>query len=279
MSFAGSDAHKTENSEKNMLETEMEKELICSQYESDTVIKTEDALIVDAQDVVNSWTAEEPSEAANINTEVNEEQHMAVDMENKPDEINAIISQNDCQEFDSDSEETKSPSLVSDLTLDEDHGIPVEEFNSTQAFYEKTPTPLSPCISAAKDSNVFKDCQELAQQESPCMVSDSTLDDDHEIPAEEFDNSIQTAALSPCIAVAKVCSPFAGNTIQGQFPRPTSAAPNKQPTLEIDINKENTNSGRDVDYKELLNEMSLRQLNKALREKLQIKNNVVPKVN
>ncbi|CAK7340122.1 unnamed protein product [Dovyalis caffra] len=89
-------------------------------------------------------------------------------------------------------------------------------------------------------------------------------------------------------------SPFAADTLQGQFPRPTELSPRKsstkkQPTIwkmidALEINKENIDeSGKNVELKKekannkvigenISDELSLRQLRKMMKEKLQIAN-------
>ncbi|XP_065854488.1 uncharacterized protein [Euphorbia lathyris] len=97
------------------------------------------------------------------------------------------------------------------------------------------------------------------------------------VPEEEFagvetlDKMTTTCLkeMSPCVSSA-----FAGNTIQGQFPRPTEATVEKMILVDIINEDKEVAECRKDDDKALLNDMSLRQLTKALKEKLQIKNNV-----
>uniref|UniRef100_A0A2C9VA94 Uncharacterized protein n=1 Tax=Manihot esculenta TaxID=3983 RepID=A0A2C9VA94_MANES len=160
------------------------------------------------------------------------------------------------------------------------------------------------------------------QKSSFCcpLVSDSEvaieipLGDDHVVPVEAAYACIQTLNKSPTslkqmspyqtvvsgdqvtggTVSTVISSPFAANTIQGQFPRPNESTARKSSTkkqatiqkiINADINKENVeNSGRKVEPKKdkikkkeaeeekQYEDISLRQLTKMVKEKLQIAN-------
>ncbi|XP_050213846.1 uncharacterized protein LOC126665173 [Mercurialis annua] len=92
------------------------------------------------------------------------------------------------------------------------------------------------------------------------------------------DSDVTEAKGSSMAAQASglVSSPFAANTIQGLFPRPTASAKKQMTNTKIiptDINKENfLNNGMKVEPKKktaIDEDISLRKLSKMLREKLQ----------
>ncbi|XP_037494916.1 glutamic acid-rich protein isoform X4 [Jatropha curcas] len=209
----------------------------------------------------------------------------------EPDEA----SSSDGSELDESSDELDETSddSESDEVSDDSFTSEVQQNKSTEEV-QKAPLTLE------------ADCEMSQSGNEKCKKADVV--NGNVVEAEESDpvetpKSAKSSPFCPLVSdtekqicdkvtVGMVSSPFAANTIQGQFPRPTESTPRKSSTKKLTtnqkiihpdiINKENIDSsGRKVEPKkdkmkkkkeaaDELREKSLRELSKMLKETLEI---------
>ncbi|EEF42333.1 A-kinase anchor protein 200 [Ricinus communis] len=284
----------TENSETVIaaLEPEIEKEMI----------ENRDSLVVQASDdsametehisIVNAATEVSVEVVDLLNPKVSEVEGQVcvevMDLSAVVGESSEMNSMEDKQHLDAASEEDSD----GDDIEEESDGYETDSICDSNVTEAKESAMIAQEFSSSSDSD---NTPRSVKQKSPfcSLIADS------EVPAEECaHDSIQTLDKSPYKPLVSgdtstgsiVSSPFAINTIQVQFPRPTALTPKKSSTKKqatiqkiilADINKENIdNSGRKVEPKKNKTKkqnnyegFSLNKLRKEFKELRIAKNN------
>ncbi|KAJ6975239.1 hypothetical protein NC653_031175 [Populus alba x Populus x berolinensis] len=183
----------------------------------------------------------------------------------------------------------------------EEIDMKTHEWHASSCVSNETPGYVNQTNTLASDNDSGKILLHKVHDHSSAEnLVDITVMSQEEFAMAPFP-ALDKTPSSPCqplvagaITVQTGLSPFADDTLQGQFPRPTELVPKKSSTKKqptswqmIDaINKENIDDdgGKKMEPRKekennkvigekILDEFSLRQLRKMMKEKLQIANN------
>ncbi|KAJ4846367.1 hypothetical protein Tsubulata_010972 [Turnera subulata] len=138
-----------------------------------------------------------------------------------------------------------------------------------------------------KEPDMISSYSDDTPKDYESLVDNQEMYADDKFPASERETPTPAKQATPSLSqAARVLSPYAANTLQGQFPRPSEPMPKatsakKQAPILSGINKENIDYGSgevlklkkdEADRKDNLSydAMSLRTLQKMLKQKLQI---------
>ncbi|KAJ9185565.1 hypothetical protein P3X46_005183 [Hevea brasiliensis] len=264
-----------------------------SAFVMETIVNVPDEVSVEVMDSLIPEVSEAEGKSSEINL-MEDEQHGSDDPHSDP-----------ATEKDSDGNaiEELPDGSRSDEVQENDNAAKIQEKAPflPQVEYEKSESRKD-----EPESPRFILQHEKCKEASDNLSNEYNIDDVIVIEAKESDIHDQKSPFCcPPVSDSEIAGdqvtggmvispPFAANTIQGQFPRPTESTPSKSSTKKLaiiqkiiyaDFNKENIdNSGRKVEpnkekvKKKIVEEekkyedFSVRQLTKMLKEKLEIAN-------